>query len=333
GTDMYGASYGWPEGDYATRDRFFNLHKDYTLGLLWFLGHDERLPIEVRTEMQRWGLAKDEFADTGHFPHQIYVREARRMISDYVITEHDAKSGKHAEDGVALASYPLDSHGVTLYVNEEGALHRERGFFVGGFSAFPISYRSLRPKAKECENLLVVSCLSASHAAYGSVRMEPVFMMVGHAAGAAASIAVNQNTTVQAVPYAALREQLLKEKQILEGKAVAPKPVAEPVSTTPPNEQLIADVQRLVDLKIIDEANYWLANSRKGKTCDGALVAKLLTAMAKHLDASSTDTFQTLITKKVFASPAYWQEHAQADRKCSGDNVRAVIRNFARAAK
>lgn len=330
GTDMYGASYDWPEGDYATRDRLFNLHKDYTLGLLWFLGHDERLPIEVRTEMQRWGLAKDEFADTGHFPHQIYVREARRMISDYVITEHDAKSGRHAEDSVALASYPLDSHGVTLYVNEEGVLHRERGFFVGGFSAFPISYRSLRPKSGECENLLVVSCLSASHAAYGSVRMEPVFMMVGHAAGAAASIAVNQNTTVQAVPYAALRSQLLKEGQILDYKAPARREVAEPSATTIPNDQLVSDVKRLDELKIIDNADYWLANAAKGKTCDGALVAKMLAAMAKRFDATASDNFQVLISKKIFASPAYWQEHAQADRKCSGDNVRAVIRNFVR---
>lgn len=338
GTDMYGASYDWPEGDYATRDRLFNLHKDYTFGLLWFLGHDKRLPIEVRTEMQRWGLAKDEFADTGHFPHQLYVREARRMISDYVITEHDAKSGKHAEDGVALASYPLDSHGVTLYVNEEGVLHRERGFFVGGTKPFPISYRSLRPKADECENLFVVSCLSASHAAYGSVRMEPVFMMVGHAAGAAASIAVNQNLSVQAVPYATLRDQLLKEKQILEGKAVAPKPVAEPVSTTPPNDQVIADVQRLVELKIIDNADYWLANSRKGKSCDGASVRSMLVMMADYFDPTHTvqtfeDAAMILTQKKIFASPAYWQEHAQPGRKCSGDNVRAVIRNFARAAK
>ncbi|MDB6005177.1 MAG: hypothetical protein JWR15_2164, partial [Prosthecobacter sp.] len=252
GTDMFGASYDWPEGDYATREKLFLLHKDYTLGLLWFLGHDERLPAEVRSEMQRWGLPKDEFADTGHFPHQIYVREARRMISDYVITEHDAKGGPHAEDSVALASYPLDSHGVTLYVDETGLLHRERGFYVGGFSAFPISFRSLRPKAGECDNLLVVSCLSASHAAYGSVRMEPVFMMVGHAAGAAASIAVDQNLDVQRVPYVALRERLLAEKQILEGKARVTQPEAKPVATVPPNDQLIADVKALVEKKIID---------------------------------------------------------------------------------
>ena len=215
GSDLFGASYGWAEADYAGRDRIFEEHRNYTLGLLWFLGHDERLPAEVHTEMQRWGLPKDEFVDSGHFPHQLYVREARRMIGDYVITESDARGTRVSVDGVALASYPLDSHGVTLFVDEKGVLHRERGFFTGGFKPFPISYTALRPRAGECDNLLVVSCLSASHAAYGSVRMETVFMMLGHAAGAAASLAIERRVTVQNVPYAPLRERLLAEKQIL----------------------------------------------------------------------------------------------------------------------
>lgn len=150
------------------------------------------------------------------------------MISDYVVTEHDAKGGPHAEDGVALASYPLDSHGVTLYVDDTGLLHRERGFFVGGFSAFPISYRSLSSRADECVNLLAISCLSASHAAYGSVRMEPVFMMLGLASGAAASIAIDQGVTLQNVPYALLRERLLAEKQILETKQAPQSPPHQP---------------------------------------------------------------------------------------------------------
>ncbi len=335
GTDMFGASYDWPEGDYATREKLFQLHKDYTLGLLWFLGHDERLPVEVRSEMQRWGLPKDEFADTGHFPHQIYVREARRMISDYVITEHDAKGGPRAEDSVALASYPLDSHGVTLYVDETSLLHRERGFYVGGFSAFPISYRSLRPKTGECDNLVVVSCLSASHAAYGSVRMEPVFMMVGHAAGAAASIAVDQNLAVQKVPYVALRERLLAEKQILEGKAHPSTPIAKPVVSTPPNDQLVADVKELVEMKIVDAGDYWLAHAQKSQSCDGAQVASLLLKMAQRFEASvqSTEAAVNVLKKrKVLASAAYWSERATTGRTCGGDNVRSIIRNFVRLA-
>ena len=329
GSDVYGPSYEWPEGDHAKREQLFQLHKDYTLGLLWFLGHDERLPFEVRTEMQRWGLAKDEFADTGHFPHQIYVREARRMISDYVVTEHDAKGGPHAEDGVALASYPLDSHGVTLYVDETGLLHRERGFIVGGVTPFPISYRSLRPKAGECENLLVVSCLSASHAAYGSVRMEPVFMMVGHAAGAAANIAIEKGVSVQNVPYAALREVLLKEKQILE------KPKAPVASAADLKEQTAADVKKLVELRIVDSGDYWLANAQKGRNCDGMQVQALLIKMAAHFEPVTTfaDALRVLAEHKVLAFAAYWQERATADHKCSGDNVRTVIGNFVRLAK
>ena len=329
GSDVYGPCYEWPEGDHAKREQLFKFHKDYTLGLLWFLGHDERLPIEVRTEMQRWGLAKDEFADTGHFPHQIYVREARRMISDYVVTEHDAKGGPRAEDGVALASYPLDSHGVTLYVDETGLLHRERGFIVGGVTPFPISYRSLRPKAGECENLLVVSCLSSSHAAYGSVRMEPVFMMVGHAAGAAANIAIEKGVSVQNVPYAALREVLLKEKQILE------KPKAVVASAADTKEQTAADVKKLVELRIAESADYWLQNAQKGRNCDGMHVQALLMKMAAHFEPVSTfaDALRVLAAHKVLASAAYWQERATADHKCSGDNVRTVIRNFVRLAK
>jgi len=331
GSDLYGANYEWPDGDHAKRDQLFQLHKDYTLGLLWFLGNDGRVPATVRDEMRRWGLAKDEFIETGHFPHQVYVREARRMISDYVVTEHDAKSGPRAEDGVALASYPLDSHSVTLYVDENGVLHRERGFIVSGITPFPISYRSLRPRPGECENLLVVSCLSASHAAYGSVRMEPVFMMVGHAAGAAASLAIEKGVSVQNVPYEVLREVLLKERQILE----RPKPAAK-TPAMPAKEQTAADVKKFVELRIIASADDWLKNAKAGGNHDGKQVRDLLQKMAAHLDPSAKTFDQAVITLQkhnVLNSPAYWTENATAYRKCSGDHVRAVIRNFARQIK
>ncbi len=335
GSDVYGPSYEWPDADHAKREKIFQLHKDYTLGLLWFLGHDERLPVEVRTEMQRWGLAKDEFADTGHWPHQLYVREARRMISDYVVTEHDAKGARRAEDGVALGSYPLDSHGVTLYVDEKGLLHRERGFFVGGVKPYPISYRSIRPRAAESTNMLVISGISASHAAYGSVRMEPVFMMLGHAAGAAASIAIDQDVIVQDVPYPALRQRLLAEKQVLE-RVVRAESAKIPAKLTPPNEHLLSDVKVLVERNIIDSADYWIANAHKGKSCEGKQVEQMLLKMAHHLDATATTreaALKILATHKVFSSPAYWEEYAAADHKCGGENVRAVIRNFVRMSR
>src|SRR5205823_8196612 len=133
-------------------------------------------------------------------------------------TEHEAQGERIADDGIALASYPLDSHGVTLFVDEAGVLHRERGYFLG-IKPFPISYRALTPRAAECKNLLVPCCLSASHASYGCVRMEPVFMMLGHAAGAAASLAIEKQVAVQDVPYPALRQQSLSDRQILETKA------------------------------------------------------------------------------------------------------------------
>jgi len=340
GSDMFGASYGWAEADHAERERIFEQHKTYTLGLLWFLGHDERLPAEVCAEMQRWGLPKDEFAGSGHFPHQLYVREARRMISDYVVTEHDAYARSVADDSVALASYPLDSHGVTLYVDESGVLHRERGFFVGGTKPFPISYKALRPRSGECDNLLVLSCLSASHAAYGSVRMEPVFMMLGHAAGTAASLAIERNVTVQDVPYAPLRERLLADKQILDRDAPRPasgvKPAtnADPASPAAPNAQLIADVKVLTEKKIVDAPDYWLSNTAKGKQCEGKMVESLLLNMARAFEPANTrtDAFRVLVARKVLSSPTYWEERATADRKCSGDNVRSVMRNFVRAA-
>jgi hypothetical protein len=342
GSDMFGASYEWADADYAKRDQLFKLHKDYTLGLLWFLGHDERLPIEVRTEMQRWGLPKDEFAETGHFPHQLYVREARRMISDYVVTENDAYAKQVADDSIGLASYPLDSHGVTLYVDENGVLHRERGFFKGGFSAFPISYRAIRPRAAECENLLVLSCLSASHAAYGSVRMEPVFMMLGHAAGAAASIAVDKQVTVQNVPYPVLRERLLAEKLMLArtprvASTVAPEANAsdKPAAIQPPGLQLAADVKVLVERKIVDSADYWLSHARKGASCDGDKVAAMFVKMAAPIKPVSDvgEAIPVLIEKRFFSSREYWVPRAVPGGRCSGDLVAGIMRKYVAAAE
>lgn len=221
GSDYLGMSWDWAEGDYALREKRWEQHKNYIQGLVWFLAYDERCPEPVRKEMQKWGLPKDEFTDNDHWPFQLYVREARRMVSDYVVTEHDAQGARSAEDPVALGSYHSDSHGVTYYVDEKGRLCREKGFYVRT-GVFGISYRSIRPKATECTNLLVPMCLSASHAAYGPTRMEPVFMMLGHAAGAAACLAIDRHQTVQDLPYADLRARLLADKQVLEWKAAKP---------------------------------------------------------------------------------------------------------------
>ena len=326
GSDLTGRSYGWAEADYTERQKLWEEHKNYTQGLLWFLASDPRLPQEVRDEMQRWGWAKDEFADTDHFPRQLYVREARRMVSDYVVTEHEARGVRVAEDAVALGSYPLDSHGVTLYVDENNQLWRERGFFVG-IKPYPISYRALRPRAEECTNLLVPGCLSASHAAYGSLRMEPVFMMLGQAAGTAASLVIERGVTVQALPYEPLRTRLLADQQILE-RTTSPSPAPTPS----PDDQLAEDLKLLLERKLIDSPTYWLANAIKGGQCDGERVAALLHKMAAHFQPAVTtsDAIRVLAENKVISSPAFWEERAVQTGTCTGYNVRVLIHNFIR---
>jgi len=216
GSDWAGGSQNWPEGSYAEREKLWLKHKEYQQGLLWFMANDPRVPQSVRDEMQKWGLAKDEFLDTDHWPFQLYVREARRMISDYVMTEHDALGDKLAEDPIAIASYPMDSHSGSYLVDDKGVLLREPGFYIPKHRLIAISYRSITPRAAECTNLFVTCCLASTHAAYGSIRMEPVLMMLGQAAATAAALAIDGKTTVQNVPYAKLKEKLLANGMILD---------------------------------------------------------------------------------------------------------------------
>lgn len=213
--DFVGANYGWPEGNYAERDKIAQMHKDYVLGLLWFLGNDPRVPDSLRTEMKRWGLPKDEFSDNGNFPHQLYVREARRMVSDYVMTEKNCNGEEPVQDAVAVATYPLDCHYVSRVVDEQGRVHAEGSYGKQKNTYYTISYRSLRPKSSEARNLLVPVCLSASHVAYSSIRMEPVFMVLGQSAGTAAALALDRNISVQELPYDVLQPVLLKDGQVL----------------------------------------------------------------------------------------------------------------------
>jgi FAD dependent oxidoreductase len=336
GSDYFGRSYDWPEADYAGRQRIWEDHKNYTLGLLWFLATDPRLPVEVRTEMQRWGLAKDEFTDTENFPRQLYVREARRMVSDYVVTEHEAQGVRVAKDGVALGSYPLDSHGVTLFIDEAGVLHRERGYFLR-INPFPISYRAIRPKAGECDNLLVPCCLSASHASYGSVRMEPVFMMLGHAAGTAASLAIDKRVSVQDVPYAELRRRLLAEKQFLETPNARSANAANSLAVTPSpaDPEFQAALAQLVAKKIVDAPDYWLLHARDGQSCHGYMVEALFLGMAKTFERAYTrpDVIKILAERQVISSPETWADQALPGKECPGPAVREAILRFVAASE
>lgn len=213
-TDFIGANYAYPEGDYAARERLFRQHVIYEMGLMWFLANDPAVPEAIRSRMSRYGLCKDEFTETGGWPYQLYVREARRMISDYVMTEHNCRGQAVAEDAIGLAAYTMDSHNCRRFARE-GRVWNEGDVQVGGSPPYPISYRAVVPKKAECDNLFVPVCLSASHIAYGSIRMEPVFMILGQSCALAADLALSRHAAVQDLPYAKLRPALEKAQQIL----------------------------------------------------------------------------------------------------------------------
>jgi hypothetical protein len=214
-TDHIGHSYDWPEADHATRERIFQDHLRYQQGFMWTLISNPRVPEKIRNEVSRWGLCQDEFRDHGGWPHQLYVREARRLVSDYVMTQHHCQGRAVADDPVGLAAYTMDSHNVQRYIDSQGQVRNEGDVQVGGFSPYPISYRSLVPKQGQCENLFIPVCLAATHIAYGSIRMEPVFMVLGQSAATAAALAVDSGASVQKVDYSRLRERLLADKQVL----------------------------------------------------------------------------------------------------------------------
>ena len=214
-TDYIGMNWHYPEGDYQTRDRIIRAHELYTRGYLWTLQNNPRVPEAIRTWYQQWGLAKNEFTENGNWPTQLYIREARRMVSDVVMTEHHVEGRTVAVDSVGMGAYGMDSHNTQRYITSGGFVRNEGNVQVGGFAPYPISYRAIVPKKGQAQNLLVPVCLAASHIAYGSIRMEPVFMVLGQSAATAAVFAIEGKTTVQDVDYSKLRERLLSDKQIL----------------------------------------------------------------------------------------------------------------------
>lgn len=206
-TDMIGMNYDYPEADYATRDRIIHAHEVYTKGLLYFIGHDARVPQHLREQLLQWGYPKDEYTDNNHWTPQLYIREARRMIGEYVMTQANCQGREVVPDSVGLAAYTMDSHNCQRIV-VNGMVKNEGNVEIGGFGPYPVAYRSLVPKAVECTNLLVPVCLSASHIAYGSIRMEPVFMVLGESAAVAACLAIDTRKTVQQVDVKTLQEKI-----------------------------------------------------------------------------------------------------------------------------
>ena len=215
-TDNIGFNYDYPEASYERRREILKEHEQYQKGWLYFIANDPRVPEEVRREMSRWGLAKDEFTSTGGWPHQIYVREARRMTGSFVMTEHELLKVKPTPDPVGMGSYTIDSHNVQRYITPDGGVQNEGDIGVSTKGPYSIAYGALVPKRGQADNLLVPVCVSSSHIAFGSIRMEPVFMVLGQSAATAAALALDRGLAVQDVPYAALRERLQADGQILE---------------------------------------------------------------------------------------------------------------------
>lgn len=210
-TDMIGANYEYPEADYKKRAEIIKAHEDYTKGLLYFFATDPRAPKPAQEEMRKWGYPKDEYTDNGHWSPQLYIREARRMVGAYVMTQANCTGKEVVPDGVGMAAYTMDSHNTQRIVIEKNGkkmVKNEGNVEVGGFPPYPVSYRALIPKAEECKNLLVPVCLSASHIAYGSIRMEPVFMALAQASAVAAHEAIAGNISVQEVDAAKISSTL-----------------------------------------------------------------------------------------------------------------------------
>ena len=214
-TDMIGMNYDYPDGDYEVRERIWKEHVEYTKGLLYFLTHDERVPAELRNQVAQFGWAKDEFTDNDNFPTQLYVREARRLNGEYIMTQKNCQGENTVADAIGMAAYGMDSHNCQRIVTN-GMVKNEGDVEQAGFPPYPISYKSITPKREECINLLVPVCVSSTHIAFGSIRMEPVFMVLGQSAAIASVLAIDGKTSVQEIDIKELR-RILEENPYLDG--------------------------------------------------------------------------------------------------------------------
>jgi hypothetical protein len=208
-TDMIGMNWDYPEADYIRRKEIIQAHEDYTKGLLYFVGNDPSVPEFIRKEMQTWGYPKDEYKNNNHWSPQLYIREARRMVGELVMTQHHCQGRDVVTDDIGYAAYKMDSHNCDRLV-VSGMVKNEGNVEVGGFLPFPISYRAIVPKRSEVSNLLVPVCLSASHIAFGSIRMEPVFMVLAQSAAVAACLAIDERIPVQDVNVDLIKAELAK---------------------------------------------------------------------------------------------------------------------------
>ncbi len=215
-TDFIGQNYSFPEAAYGQREQIIERHRYYQKGLMWTLAYHPRVPVEIRAEVSRWGTCKDEFERDDGWQQQLYIRESRRMVSDVVMNQYHCEGLRMVSDSIGLAAYGMDSHNVQRYVDMNNHVRNEGNVEAKVGSPYPISYQAVVPKASQCVNLLVPVCLSASHIAYGSIRMEPVFMVIGQSVATAACLAIDDDVDLQDLDYNNLRERLLADKQRLE---------------------------------------------------------------------------------------------------------------------
>jgi len=214
-TDNIGMNYDYPEASYERRKEIIKEHEDYQKGLMYFLANDEKVPAEVREKMSQWGLAADEFIDNGNWPHQIYVREARRMIGEFVMTENEIQGKSPVNKSIGMGSYTMDSHNIQRYIKPDGFVQNEGDIGVHPKNPYMIDLGTILPKPEQCNNLLVTTAVSSSHIAFGSIRMEPVFMILGQSAGTLAALALEKGIRIHEVEYAELKAILLKDGQVL----------------------------------------------------------------------------------------------------------------------
>ena len=297
---------GYVEGDYATRERIVAEHIRYQKGLLYFFLTDERVPTEIRQQLARWGYAKDEFTDNGNWPWQIYVREARRMVSEQVMTEHHVLGHQIVADSVGLGCYPLDCHNVQRFVSADGYALVEGGVYQTGHSPYPISYRSIVPLRTECENLLAPWSLSASHVAFLSIRMEPVFMTLSQSAATAASLALRNRCAVQDIAYDQLRLDLAKQNQVLDFKPEHPKP--EPIAPASLAGVVVDDL----DVTFTDD---WVCRH------DGRFVGQSFRSDVSHGKADKTFRFRAILPK----AGRYEVRYAYAKVRGASKNVPVTV--------
>lgn len=214
--DNIGMNHDYPEASYARRTEIIREHENYQKGLLYFYANDPRVPEEIRTEMNKWGYAKDEFTDNENWPYQLYIREGRRMIGKHVMTENEVLGKTPVPESIGMGSYPMDSHNVQRYITPEGYVQNEGDIGVYPKQPYQISMGAILPTQEECKNLLVPVAVSSSHIAFGSIRMEPVFMILGQSAGTIAGMAIEQNIPMHNMEYDQIKNKLIDSNQILE---------------------------------------------------------------------------------------------------------------------